>query len=250
MFENTEFFKIESVVHKQSKKEGFVKERTFHGFNIRCSGSMEYQFENEKITVKAGELIFVPKGSQYQYFSPDEDRLVTIINVSADIQNPKARVFSLENFYESEYISTHFADLFRLGTNSEKYKCLSLFYSLLSYISNVDSVNYSDRKKSEIISPAVKFLNENIYNPNLKTENLHKICGVSDTYFRKIFIKNFGTSPKDYTIRKRISHAKAIIDSGEAESIQDLALSVGYTDPLYFGKVFKKFYGMSPSKLI
>ena len=59
----------------------------------------------------------------------------------------------------------------------------------------------------------------------------------------------FKTSPKEYITSRRVSHAKSIIDSGEFSTVKELALSVGYKDALYFGKVFKKAYGVSPSNL-
>ena len=75
------------------------------------------------------------------------------------------------------------------------------------------------------------------------------MCGVSDTYFRKIFIAKFGTSPKNYIIEERVLHAKSIIDSGDFTTVKELALAVGYKDALYFGKIFKKHFGMSPIEM-
>jgi AraC-like DNA-binding protein len=40
-----------------------------------------------------------------------------------------------------------------------------------------------------------------------------------------------------------------MLESGDFDSIKEVALSAGYSDPLYFSKVFKKFYGFSPSSL-
>lgn len=54
-------------------------------------------------------------------------------------------------------------------------------------------------------------------------------------------------NPQDYITAKRLFHAKSILDSGDFDSIREIALSVGYSDPLYFSKVFKKRYGVSPS---
>ena len=118
--------------------------------------------------------------------------------------------------------------------------------SLLSYVSNLEAQQYQDKKKTNVIEPAVTYLHKNIYKCDLKIDELHQLCGISDSYFRKIFISAFGTNPKDYVISKRISYAKSIIDSGEFNTVKELALMVGYKDPLYFGKVFKQHYGVSP----
>lgn len=54
-------------------------------------------------------------------------------------------------------------------------------------------------------------------------------------------------SPKEYVVTQRISHARFIIESGDFDSIAEVAQLVGYNDPLYFSKAFKKLYGISPS---
>ena len=73
---------------------------------------------------------------------------------------------------------------------------------------------------------------------------------MSDTYFRKIFKANYGISPMEYIINKRMSRAQSIITSGEYNSINEVALSVGYSDALYFSRVFSKKFGICPSKFI
>lgn len=96
----------------------------------------------------------------------------------------------------------------------------------------------------------MEYLKEHIFDCSLKAHELHTYCGVSDTYFRKTFVSQFGTSPQKYIINKRLTQAKNIIDNGEYDSISEVALSVGYEDALYFSKVFRNKYGTAPSKLV
>ena len=138
------------------------------------------------------------------------------------------------------------ADVWKIGEQTQKYQCLSLLYSLLAYVSALDSLEYHKKKKFHVIEPAVSYLQRHIYDCDLKMDEIHRLCGVSDAYFRKIFFARFGVSPKKYVISKRLSYAKSIIDSGEFSTVKELALLVGYKDPLYFGKVFKQHYGASP----
>jgi AraC-like DNA-binding protein len=138
------------------------------------------------------------------------------------------------------------ADLWKLGSASGKYQCYSLVYALLSYVLNLDCLQYEYKKKFYLIDTAVDYLQKHLFGPDLKIDSLHKLSSVSDTYFRKIFGGRFGTSPKKYITEKRVCYAKAIIDSGEFVSVSELAEMVGYRDALYFGKVFKKHYGKSP----
>ena len=250
MFENMENLKIISSLHQASKARSKIVSRSSHGFLLRLSGQMRYDFEDKSIVINPGEMLFVPEGKTYQYTTLSEEKsMYTSINFTANIENPEVRLYSLENFYEAEYIMSNFSELWRFGTPSDKYKCFSMFYDLVSYVSNIEHSSYSDKHKYHIIDPAVEYLKKHIYDTSLKTDRLHSLCGISDTYFRKIFIARFRTNPQNYIISKRISYAKSIIDSGDYETIKEVAYMVGYSDPLYFGKTFKKIYGVNPSEI-
>ena len=88
-----------------------------------------------------------------------------------------------------------------------------------------------------------------LYDSQLKIDKLHRLCGISDTYFRKIFVAQFRMSPQEYVLTKRIAYAKSIIENGDYNTIREVSEAVGYTDPLYFSKAFKKMQGVSPSKI-
>ena len=103
------------------------------------------------------------------------------------------------------------------------------------------------RQKNRIDS-AVKFLENHIYDCDLKVSALSELCNMSEATFRHIFFTRFEMSPKKYIIRQRMLKARAILESGEYKNIAELAHSVGYDDPLYFSKHFKSFYSFSPSQ--
>jgi AraC-like DNA-binding protein len=126
---------------------------------------------------------------------------------------------------------------------------MSLFYSLLAYLVGQEKEERGNRH-GDVIAPAVEYLKKHIYDPTLKIEKLHRLCGVSDTYFRKLFILKYGISPKNYVASKRLDHAKAMITSGDYNSVGEVALAVGFNDPLYFSKAFKRKYGISPTEAV
>lgn len=250
MFDNIENLKIVSSFHKASQPYNKIENRTTNSFIIRVSGSVLYSFSDKKIPVSAGEMIFLPKGVCYEYktTSPIASDY-TSINFLADVKTPTPTCFSLQNFYDAEYISKHFSDHFNFGTPSEKYSCIAMFYNLLSYISSIENAQYAEKRKYEIIEPAVLYLKKHIYDCSLKIDKLHNLCGISNTYFRQIFVSKFNMTPQNYVLSKRISHAKSTIECGDYNTIGDVALSSGFNDPLYFSKLFKKIYGISPSKI-
>ncbi len=248
MFENIENLSLLSPYQGISKANSKIQTRKNHIFVFRTSGAVAYTFSNKTIVQNEGELLFIPQGISYELSTiSEEESSYTSISFYADLKDPNPTLYTLEGFPDAEYICNHFANLWKFGNQSEKYKCISLFYSLLSYISNIESLHYLDSKKFEKIEPAVTYLKAHIYDCSLKADNLHVLCGISDTYFRKIFFSKFGISPRKYIVSKRISHAKSIIDSGNFSSINEVASAVGYNDPLYFSRAFKSKYGTSPS---
>ena len=103
MFENMENLKFDSMVCKVSKPYSKVHNRAKHAFNIRIKGGMYYDFEGKKLTVKAGEMIFIPKGSNFSYrIFPDSESTCVSINFDGDFflhdfakSNVKGRRFYL-----------------------------------------------------------------------------------------------------------------------------------------------------------
>ncbi len=248
MFNDIENLKITYSLHKTNKPFVKIENRKYHSFFIRVHGSIQYDFYDEKRIAKEGDLIFLPKGSTYTATTLSDISKYTAIHFEGDFaEKTRPEFYSLEDFYEAEYIANCFPDLWNFGTQTEKYQCISLFYSLLSHLSSIENAKHSKKNKFKIIEPAVTYLKEHIYDCTLKTDKLHRLCGISGTYFRQIFFSRFGTTPQNYILTKRLSHAKAIISSGDFDTIGEVALSIGFNDPLYFSKAFKKAYGMSPT---
>ena len=241
---------ILSSFHQQHKLYGKIQNRKSHAFLFKISGSMDYNFGDKQMTLKQNQVIFLPQGSSYEYTCQEKDvGLYTSINFYANVENPTPCIFSTNDFYQMSYIHQSFSDAWRFGATPDKYKCLSVFYDFLSYLARLEHLSSLDKHKHYIIEPAIEYLKTHLFNSNLKIDNLAKLCCISDTYFRKLFVSKFSVSPQDYVINKRITHAKAILESGDYDSIAEVSELVGYSDPLYFSKAFKKIYGFSPSNI-
>ncbi len=249
MFREIENLKITNIARGISKLPVGTQRRKTNGFILRTSGSVHYNFESYTLTAQPGTLIFLPKDCAFTGTrTSKEDCGYVSVSFEADLKDAKPSIYTFENFSGAVAFQNHLPDLWKYGGQTEHYKCYALFYELLAYLQNIESLNYSDKKKMYIIAPAVDYLNKHLYDTSLRMDTLHTHCGISGTYFRKIFAANFGASPQAYVQNKRLAHAKSLLDGGNFISIAEVASSVGYLDPFYFSRVFKKKYGEAPSK--
>lgn len=94
--------------------------------------------------------------------------------------------------------------------------------------------------------PTIKFISENL-DEDLSNTQLADLHGWHPTYFANRFSRAFGTSPRNYVIRKRIETARHLLWQ-EPLSVAETAKRVGFANPYYFSRVFKQLTGISPAK--
>ena len=76
---------------------------------------------------------------------------------------------------------------------------------------------------------------------------LAKMANMSDTYFRKKFVRAFGTTPLLYINDLKIAHAVELLRSGYY-SVEETAENCGFDNQKYFSTVIKKKTGHTPSE--
>ena len=69
--------------------------------------------------------------------------------------------------------------------------------------------------------------------------------GMSESYFHALFRAWAGVTPVQYRNRLRISYACSYLKNND-EKIEDIAQQVGFEDPFYFSRLFKKVMGITP----
>ena len=120
-----------------------------------------------------------------------------------------------------------------------------------------------------LISYLIAFSERKEFSPVVETVRSEILKGVSDCtfslddalkklplnydYIRKTFKKETGTTPHGYLLKERMTLAQQIISSGISNrfspySVSQIAEACGFSDPLYFSRVFKKYFGVSPSE--
>lgn len=107
-----------------------------------------------------------------------------------------------------------------------------------------------DRRPSKsynLYFAAKQYIHQHYSDPDLTVERVAGGMFVDASYLRKVFRKEGDISVLDYIMYTRMRRAKELLAEGNVK-LADIAEKVGYTDPGYFGKCFKKYYGMPPSE--
>ncbi len=72
-------------------------------------------------------------------------------------------------------------------------------------------------------------------------------ASLSPTHFCAVFKSDHGTTPWQYLHELRIAHATYLLDAQPTMSIAQVSDAAGFTEPGYFGRVFRASTGLSPS---
>ena len=107
--------------------------------------------------------------------------------------------------------------------------------------------NARNSTSRRLVTDAQNLVRERYMEPDLSLDTICSVLGVSNSYFSSVFKKETGKAFITYLTDYRMDHAATLILETNEKSYQ-IAERVGYLDANYFSYVFKKRFGVSPSK--
>ena len=124
-----------------------------------------------------------------------------------------------------------------------KHLMLMLVIEIVRKIQNKEMPERISMKKTDIF-PAIVYIKNNYSSP-IKIKDLAKTCGMSESYFRKIFEKYMNMRPLDYINFVRIQKSCALLRDTKL-IISDIAEQVGYESVSTYIRNFKNMIGCTP----
>lgn len=98
----------------------------------------------------------------------------------------------------------------------------------------------------EYVQKAARFIEYN-YSRSIDVEDIAASVGISRSHLYRLFMENISVPPNEYLMRCRMNKAAALLEEGRL-SVGEVASSTGFSDQLYFSRVFKKYMGVPPSQ--
>ncbi len=111
----------------------------------------------------------------------------------------------------------------------------------------LDAIEAQHTNKTPVhLDKAITYIEEH-FDEGITIEEVAGVVGFSAYYFGKIFKKTFNKSFTEYLTEFRIDKAKKYLMDPN-ETVKDVTYKVGYMDPNYFARVFKKHEGVTPTE--
>lgn len=138
-------------------------------------------------------------------------------------------------------------ELDKLKSISDILKCNAFMRLLLSAFfkdCNQSQISYTINGLTRFQN-VIEYIHQNINSP-ITLKEIADIASLNPTYFSNLFSKLMGISPIQYINRRRIERSQLLLLSSN-ESLENIAMQVGFDDVFYFSRLFKKITSTSPS---
>lgn len=223
-----------------------------------AAGKGHFFFNNEDITLNAGQMvIYRPKEFQkYEYYGEDQTEVFWVHFTGSDVKS-MLRKYGISDDLHYFYVGTslEYQRLYKqmiqeLQTCKENYQelCALLLQELFINIHRqIGSTIHKNRNYFEHeIELAAKYFDEN-YNKEINIAEYAAEKGISTCWFIRNFKQVMGTTPMHYILSLRITNAQSLLET-TSYNITEISSIIGYDNPLYFSRLFKKQKGVSPQE--
>lgn len=257
-------FPIEILINRSSnlrgKKEIFFPHWHEHiELHYILSGTMEGELDQRKYVVRAGDLAVFNGNVLHSGFCTKELNALVIIFRMEDL----ARELADRNIVFQEIISQD-AFIRELMTDIyEEYErkeigywlvCKGKILQLISYLTRnfaramlTEKESMKHMKKLERLNMVRQYI-ERHYTETITNRELAELIHLSEDRFNHLFKECMGVSPLQYMNEIRLDKAMHLLKSGRCGAAE-AAEMVGFSDYNYFGRIFRRKFGVTPTQV-
>lgn len=216
-----------------------------------------YQIGDKQYTVGPNEFFILPQNVEHAYGSAEEDPwTIYWIHFGGDFLPEFNRMVTAKEVMKPTYIQNNeeiyklFGRIYKtleLGYSTDNLMfvnmCLSHFLTLFMYSPRHHAAIPHD--STDCIDSAIVYMQEHI-SENLTLNELSQHYNYSPSRFSGLFKQKTGYAPIDYFIQMKMQKASQQL-ALTSKSIKDIAMSMGFDDPYYFSRRFRKIIGVPPT---
>ena len=222
-----------------------------------ASGKAHFYIKDQEVIVTAGNMVlYQPKQEMhYEYFGKDKPEVYWVHFTGGQVRSILKRhdvpmdnnVFYVGNSPTYGYLFKEM--ILELQTCRVGYEALLSMYLEQIFVlvqrSRLDKSPVVSSHLQEEMGIARRYFHEH-YNEDINIEEYALSRNMSVSYFLKKFKEVTTKSPMQYILGIRISNAVSLLESTDY-NVTEISTIIGYDNPLYFSRIFKKQKGVSPS---
>ena len=254
---------FEGQIHSILKFKGVPSSTEFKGAGRRINNCIEilYYLKGHDVT-RMGNNLLVNTPDTIKIAPPynqTKDRpeikveaeyeIIDIAVITPCAFTDKTLVMDVSNYPEIKKLFLKLFDMWSAKYDDYYFNAMSTYYLLIKEIYNLLHPKELVNTKHPKLKNAIRFINSNYCDKNFSCDKLPQLCGWKRSYFYEVFEKQFKTTPQKYLHSLRMQLAVDLLFEGKL-SISEIANRCGYESSTYFGRVFKNYYGVSPSQYI
>lgn len=221
-----------------------------------AAGKAHFFFNGKEETVGAGAMVlYGPLEEQkYIYYGDDYPEIFWVHFTGYDVKNilqyyrfaPKRHVYYTGTRMEYRWIFQRMILELQLCKPLYEEMLSSLLSDLMLLICRQLKLGRQRDTIQDEILEAIAYISDH-YNQGVSVREYAKAHHISTNHFIRSLKQYTGMTPKQYITSLRIANAQMLLESSGC-TIQEIADFVGYGDALYFGRVFKRETGATPSQ--
>lgn len=213
----------------------------------KISGENYTHFNGKTLRTTPGCVYFLPKCESAVYYV---ERLTAgeCIDIFFDTDIPlyhEAFMINVSADKKIHPLFERFLNTWLAKKEGYYYKCMGIFYEILSELQKATS-NYLPQNKYALIEKGVDYIHLHFCDCEISYTEIAKLCGISYSYFKRLFKEKFGVSPVRYVTILKTDRASELL-SAKRYSVSEVSEICGFKNVYYFSRVFKKVKGISPS---
>lgn len=126
--------------------------------------------------------------------------------------------------------------------------CFSQLLASFLFVDSYREAKFPSGKSENIsfISRATHYMNEHVED-RLTVHDMASHLGYSESHFYRLFYEQTKYAPMTYFMHLKVNRACYLLSSTRLQ-VNQIALKLGFDDPYYFSRFFKKMTGMSPKE--
>lgn len=232
----TEISDVLSVLSPKGRHHEMYNRRSY-ALSLCIDGQITYIQDGKSYISNRDVAVILPKGGRYTIHGDKTGEFPVINFDCAEFLCDTVTVIPVR---EGEELLADYEKMKRIfGFEENRAQLFSIFYGILHRL-GTDRIPYELRA-------AVRYIRSNYGDSELTNARLAAECKISEVYFRKLFVKHFKISPKQYVIELRVQKAKQMLTEGVA-TVAAVSEQCGFTNPYHFSRIFKQHTGSTPSE--